>query len=260
MKLNLSPFIFVLILWLCFGFFHSASPALAQSVFNRSSSEDVGLSFYKSSNIKPNFKEWAKKTDAFKYKSVTEADSYIKKESERLQSKWGEIDKKGNVINIYFSSVAIVKPVPKENIDDPAFYDVHILLNKSDKAYFPYKFHDKHFALIPNNIEKVLSFTIDDSNAALILKNLKLESKEPVEIQLSIHPTKAYSKKPELIDGINQWVLMGDIVTMQMTAKKTNTILWNYSEKNYVSPKRAVLNKVYDLKRQELNFDENPLE
>ena len=233
-------------------FLNEPQTCTAQNILSPSSAEDVAIVFYKTAGVKPNFKEWEKKKDEFKTKSLTETQNYIEKENQRFLKKWVEFDKTDSIININFSAKAIIKPLPLENSKEKPTYNFYILTPNAQKTYFPYIFQDTSFSVIAQDFEQFLSHKIEETQSFLILKNIDLNKEEPVEVFISIQPQKAYTDKPEHIDGIDQWILMGRITSMRVVATKSSETLLYYGAPWYTSPAGKELKTIYD-KRLEDN-------
>ncbi len=221
-------------------------PAMAKSQVVAANGEDVALAFYKSADAKPNFEKWAMGSKAFKYQSVTEARSFIRKERQRLEQKWINLDRNGDLLTIRTTNPVDVIADMERDENDPEGYKLVILLDKTRKTFFPYTHMGDPYAVIPKNIESVLSHQIDRAQAEFILNDIKHNPAQGVVIDFGIKPSKAYTDKPHKIGKEDQWVLMGDVVSISISSKQTGKVLWDYGAQWYVSPKTQ---EVLDLHR-----------
>ena len=113
----------------------------------------------KSADAKPNFEKWAMGSKAFKYQSVTEARSFIRKERQRLEQKWINLDRNGDLLTIRTTNPVDVIADMERDENDPEGYKLVILLDKTRKTFFPYTHMGDPYAVIPKNIESVLAST-----------------------------------------------------------------------------------------------------
>ena len=243
---------FALLIFFTASFLAAPPIQASQNALAPSSAEDVAIAFYKTAGTRPDFKQWAKKTDEFKTKSVTETQNYIEKENQRLLKKWIQFDNTDSIININFSAKAVIKALPLENPESSPIYNFHIIIPDAQKTYFPYVFQEIPIAVIAQDFEQLLNHKIEETQSLFILENMSINREEPVNINISIKPQKSYTDKPERINGIDQWILMGQITSMRVVATKSSETLLYYGAPWYTSPAGKELQNVYN-KRLEDN-------
>lgn len=222
---------------IAFFLFVGTAASIAAPQINAASGEDVALTFYKMADAKPDFETWAKTSKAFKYQSVTEARTFIRKERERLEKKWIDLDRNGTVLNIRTTNMVDVQANLEKDENDPEAYKLVILLDETRKTFFPYVHAGNNFVVIPRNIETSASHAINRTEAETILNEISKNSTQGVVIDFGVRPFKAYTDKPHKIGKEDQWVLMGDIISITLSSKQTGKPLWSYGADWYVSPK-----------------------
>lgn len=233
-----------LILVLFFCLIMVPQSLFAQGGFKGATAEDVALSFYKTANTMPNFEEWAKKSPGFRYQSVTEAPIYIEKEKERLLKKWIALEKDDDVLNIR----TIVPLHIDKIVDEKGLKESHVLkimFPNLKETYFPYKHNDNIFAIIIPDLNKFFELPISEEQANLVMADLQTNKKQEVVINFFIKPYKSYTDKPRRLNKADQWVMLGNIVSLTISSKKTGTPLWHYGAKWYISPKGKELRDIY---------------
>lgn len=233
----------ILVLLSCLGF--CATKLYAQGNFNSANAEDVALSFYKTAQAMPDFAQWAKKTPAFKYQSVTEAPVYIQKERERLLKKWAELGKEDDVLNIRtISPVKVDTVLTEKGIAES--YILKILFQNPKETYFPYKHYDDSFAVIVPDLPKFFELPITKEQADLVNSDIQSNRKHEAVINFFIKPYKSYADHPRKINKTDQWVMLGNVVSISISSKKTGAPLWHYGAKWYISPKGKELRDIYN--------------
>jgi hypothetical protein len=213
--------------------------------FTPSSSEDIALAFYKTAQAAPNFEEWAKQSDGFKNKSVTEAPNYIQKEKQRLLQKWSLIEKNGDILNIKTYAPFSITKIPPEKKGDEETYTLNILIDNIEETYFSYKHLQNNFAVIVPNIANHLTQKITKEQAALLITEGAGDNSQKAILDFQIKPLKSYTDKPLVIEKIEQWAMVGDIISLSMTSKQTGAPLFYYGTKGYISPKGQELRSIY---------------
>jgi len=61
---------------------------------------------------------------------------------------------------------------------------------------------------------------------------------------IRLRPTESDFSKPYMIDGIAQWVMKADIVSLEIWSRQ-GRLLWEYTAEWYVSPNTKKLNNLF---------------
>lgn len=236
--LRLSFFAFVLI-----GIQAIAAPvSSAPGGDEFATGEDVAIAFFKAGHTNPNFDLWAKNTRNYKVAPPARASEILFEEKQRLIKKWQAYDLEENVLDIGGKvNVELQKVLTKEGIEE---YWMHLTFEEGDVTYFPYKFQDYEFAVIPQQIETLLIQKLQKEQYDLINGSIK-NGEGMAYISLQLKPVKAYMQQPYKIDNKEQWALLCDIATMSLISPNNKQTLWNYGANWYVSPVTQELRDLY---------------
>ncbi len=225
-------------LFLCF-------PAGAQTNFATSSNEDVAIAFFKTAGVKPDFTKWAKESREYKITAPTRVDDYLYKESQRLMRRWKEYDPETSLIRVGATvSVVLEHLADKEGGE---FFRMTISFDKGDVTYFPYEFQEYKFAVVPQKIETLLRQNISREQYDLITTDFKGETAGSAKMELQLKPVQSYMQQPYMLDGVEQWMMLTDPVTLALKSPRSGAALWTYGAEWYVSP---VTREVQDLYKE----------
>ncbi len=218
------------------------------------SAEDIAIAFFKTAKITPDFEKWARGSNGFKTVAPAMVPEFLDKEKQRLARRWKAYDEQEHVFNVRTSAQVELKV----NADSKGKeqYWMYLSFMTGAATYFPYSFQDYNFAVIPQRMDQLMIQPLERLQYEAIFKNFGESAKGSGWLYMQMKPAKAYADKPYEIDGMEQWALMADIVTMSLLSTD-GTALWNYGASWYVSPKTRELQDLYK-KREAPAYPSNP--
>lgn len=252
MNLRHRPFaFFALFLTLSFGAF--SGKANAQMQAEASTGEEVALAFFHTAKTNPDFELWAKSAKEYKRRSATRAKDFIYEESQRLMRAWRDYDPDRELITVNADVSIDLKTVLEKNGDQT--YWMYISLDEKGVTYFPFKHMDYNIAVIPQMIENLMIQKITEEQFTIMQEDFKRLHDGAASLLLQLRPTKAYINQPYMIDNVEQWVLLSDIVSMTLRSAKDDAIFWNYGADWYVAPRTNELRDLYKVPTDERTQD-----
>ncbi len=238
---HISSILFALLLILSFGAF--PGKAGAQMEAEASTGEEVALAFFYTAKTNPDFELWAKNAKEYKRRSATRAKDFIYEESQRLMRAWQDYDADRDLITVKVPVNIDLKTALEK--DGEQTYWMYMSLDEKGVTYFPFKHMDYNIAVIPQMIENLMIQKITEQQFAMMQEDLKRPQGGTASLLLQLKPAKAYINQPYMIDNVEQWVLLSDIVSMTLRSAKDGAIFWNYGADWYVAPRANELRDLY---------------
>lgn len=220
-----------------------STPAHAQRNKNVSSAEDVAIAFFKAGGTNPDFEGWAKASRDYKTASATRAGEALSDEKQRLFKKWRAFNPDESLLTVSSDiNLELKAVVTKEG--EESFW-MYMIFPHGDVTYFPYKFLEYDFAIIPQQIETMMIQPLQKQQYELFIQTFGGERKRSATLSLQLKPVRAYMQQPYLIDNKDQWILLCDIATMSLSVDKSGHPIWTYGSDWYVSPVTQELRELY---------------
>ncbi len=234
----------ILLLTLSFVFLN-ANLAAAQLKLKPSTPEDIAVAFYKVGATIPDFDLWIKKYGPYNTAPWAMRGKIYKDEKIRLVEKYQSFTPKNNLIRIRtkfeIGFENFIETTPQGDVTH------HILktgfLDTADKQYFPYEFIGQNISVIPINIKEYASAIVSEKEYQLI--HSKLNGVGKIKAYIELQAINADHEKPKLVDGIDQWALFSNIISIILIDDNSN-IVWEKNAPWYVSPTTESLNELYD--------------
>ena len=204
--------------------------------------EDVAIAFFKTGETNPDFDLWAKNSKDYKVSSPARANEVLFIEKQRLIKKWKAFNLEESVLEIRGNVTVDLKVVVDKDAVEQ--YWMYVTFKEGGVTYFPYKFQNYLFAVIPQQIETLTIQPLQKEQYDLLHNDFKGKT-GTAQLSLQLKPVKAYMQQPYMIDDKEQWALLCDIATMSLYSRTTRQILWNYGAEWYVSPVTEELRDLY---------------
>lgn len=192
------------LLLLAVGCGHTASAASGGMHLSKPSTNyEIGMLFHKLAKTQPNFENWLSGEARFKQLDESQRAMVMSEEQSRLGFDFANTDPRTKPIIIRASvKVALknfVKPSRSLEVDFPM----------QGIIYFPYIVGDEAIAVIPNGIELYENIPISKPEASAIAALLDQGGEST--LVLEVIATKVDAQQPMDLDGISQWLMMGEI-------------------------------------------------
>lgn len=237
---KIRPALFFTFLFLGAGaLYHSAN---AQGRVEFATTRDVVIAFYKTGGTLPNFENWIKKRPPYNETPWAHREAMLEKEGLKLLREYQNFNPETDFLNVRTS----VNLTPSETINankQPA-YNLSIRFDQApDAQYFPYEFLGERFILLPRGMRDVMNVQITPSQYQF-LTDAKADNRSHTMI-MSLRAYEADLSQPHEIDGLFQWVLKTDIVSLEVWNRR-GRLLWEHTAPWYTSPNNIKLNKLYN--------------
>ncbi len=214
----------------------------AQEQSKLSNDENVAIFFYKAGGLVPNFDRWIRERPPYKTISPARRNQVFLKEKKRLQKKYQTL----NLSKDYISIKTFVRLLPEmlTNKDGKKSYFVKVIFDQGlDVFYFPYIFLEERIAVVPDQLQKHMSAEIESYQYDFISSYATGSSTFPMNIQLRV--LQADLSQPYKMDGVEQWVLLTDVVSLDVW-NQSNRLLWQYTAPWYISSETKDLYSLRD--------------
>jgi hypothetical protein len=219
-----------------------SAPAFARAG-DRNIGEDVAIAFFKAGGTNPDFDLWAKNSMDYKVAAPARAAEVLQTEKQRILKKWQAYNPEENVLEVKGNvNVELKAFLTKEGEEQ---YWMYMSFDQGEITYFPYKYQNYLFAVIPQQIESLMIQQLQKEQYLLIRKDFQEKDFGVAALTLQLKPVKSYTQQPYNIDDKEQWALLCDIATMALASQGTGQSMWNHSADWYVSPVRQELQDLY---------------
>lgn len=207
-----------------------------------STPEEVAIAFFKTDGITPNFEFWARNSDTFKRTAPTRVAKYVEGEKRRLSDIWHNYNPEEDFIVVKTRvDLNISARTPK---DQPQEYWLNIQFIEGDPSYFPIIYQNYKFALIPQKMETLLRQSLKREQFDVLHQSLGA-TQGYADLYVQLKPVRAHTNQPFIVDGEERWMLLCDVIGMEIKREKSEDAIWNYSADWYVSPVREELQDLY---------------
>jgi hypothetical protein len=242
-----------LISLLMFCAFFSVNIALAFDNSKYTQTEKVGFAFYKLGEIKPDFETWVKLSKTYqKVAGPVNRHKILQKEQARLQR--GFYSYFPEFGNIEIKTPVTIKGMPKYLLDemtaeDEFFVNVTTRFGNQD-LYFPFQVADQWVTLLPNNTKDFSRIVVTEEIYKLLSgEGVFTDKAHPKTgfLKIVLQPSKVDTSSPSVLDGVQTWLMQGEIGSMSLWYKKnrTDNLLWEHTAPWYVSEKEHELKHLY---------------
>jgi hypothetical protein len=226
----ISRFFCLFFLLMCLA----ATPALAQNKEVTESDKAV-FAFFHLTGGTPDYEQWVRNSDKYLAAAADpklQADLY---EIETLRLKWGF-----GTYNKDKDFLKIRTPVKLAINNDPKHGKLSFLFPTADGhvPYFPFNYGKEWIALIVGDVENFLTVPLSPDEYAFIRKQFQPDTPYDGEILLRIKAVKADASNTLPLDGLDQWLMMGETGYMELIytpPAETEIVLWSFMAPWYMS-------------------------
>ncbi len=226
---------------------YAFAQALPETKF--SEEEKAVFAFFSLTGTAPDYVNWIQANDAYeKAQSAEAATEYYETESYRL--KWGFKDYKEKQDFITIKTDVVLQVTEKDS-SGTASIIFHFPGNDADYIpYFPFPYGDEWISLVVEDLPKFSRLPMNQTQYDHISKFLPdTKKKYSGRLHLKVRPTQVDKDKPFMLDNIPQWLMMGDVATIQCSAVDPDTGkeegLWEYSAPWILSDLNSLRDQLY---------------
>lgn len=222
----------------CFCALLLAGPALAQPRVQVSENEKAIFAFHRLSGQQPSYELIAAADEEYKTAPPELAEQILAESVIRLKTGFGMYDPGRDFLQIATNVMAQIQTAP--NSPPVLIFRFPNSSNENYIPYFPYAYGDQDWiAMIVEDLPQFAQIPMSDEQYQYVKPYLPENGTyAEVRIFMRVRPRMADSTAPMLIDGVEQWLLMGD--TAYISASVTDAAggqlrLWEYSAPWYMS-------------------------
>lgn len=234
MKIKAFPALLVLALALTGGFSAvqaSGSRGLTQDHLTRpSTAQDVGLLFYRMTNQTPPYDLWIKDRPGFDKLAPMDQDKFAATELPRLEREFISTAPETTPIVVRSAVKLRIEAVKRAGPGSLPKNVLRIDYPVSGNVYFPYPLPERTIAVIPNGIELYREIPLTEDEAKAIRARLDINGN--ATLVLEIVPRMADGTKPMKLDGIDQWLMFGELGYIALYNNYID-LLWSYQAPSY---------------------------
>lgn len=203
-----------------------------------SSTEDVVIAFYKTGGYQPNFEHWIKEREPYRTTAPFLRPEMMEKEMARLKKAYASFNPQEDFLilkaNIF---VKLLQETDNETTKETTRF-LEMSFKAGEAGYFPYRFLDERFAVVPDNLRDYLKLEIPEEQFTYLEQQLENKG-EAVTMILQLRPLEADMKAPYQVDGYEQWAFLTRIASISIW-NRTGKFLWEYTAPWYMAPPRKL--------------------
>lgn len=228
---------------LFFGLF--AFPNFAQSQSNQrySETEKAGFAFYALSQGTPDFASWVKSTTAYQKAIPAERVQMLQRQTLRLQQEFLNFTPEDSIIHVTTKATIHYGRNIRDKSDKN---DNKIVIHFSDKngqPYFPFPMGESWVAAVASGLQNQKTIEMDEDEyktiRSVVSRGKKLNYRAVADIELYLRPVSVDAKKPHNLDGVEVWLLMCDVLSLQIWKPGHTALIWKYEAPDYISNRRS---------------------
>jgi hypothetical protein len=216
---RLRPFLIFLFLTIC-------APAFAQNK-EVSESDKAVFAFFHLGGGTPAYEEWVRNSEKYLLSAEDPKlqSEIFEIELLRLKYGFGTYDPDNDFIKIRTP----VRLMVHNQLDGETLSFMFPAVGQGKVPYFPFAYGKESIALIVNDLEAFLNISLPPGSAKDAHMILAINKIYDGEIIVRIRPTKADKTAPLKMDGVDQWLLMGETGYMELVVN------WDGTEKSLYS-------------------------
>jgi hypothetical protein len=169
-----------------------------------SSSTDVGMVFYKMIGAQPDFDSWVTSESRYRNAPPDQQAGLLATERTKLEIAFNALDVKKTPLVVRTAVNLKIASIPgdtKRNLE--------VTFPAEGNVYFPYTVGGQNISIIPNGIDLYRRIPLTSAEAASIQGRLNYNGSATMVVE--IVPVKADGSQPMRLDGIDQWLMIGEI-------------------------------------------------
>ncbi len=198
--------------------------------------KDIAFTFYRLAGLKPDFAPLIQSTSAYQNADEATKAKMLTEDKAKMDQEFNSLNPKARAI-VVRSAVQL-----KMNLGAPAGMTLNFP-EHTGPIYFAYQWAGENFAVIPNKIDSFVTIPLKMAEASAV--SARLDSGGNATMVLELLPLSTDSNRPMRLDGLDQWLMMTNIVSISFYNQYLQTI-WSWDAPGYKRPEQKPL---LDLKR-----------
>jgi hypothetical protein len=217
-----------------------------------SEAEKIGFAFYRLADKSPPFNNWIMSRDEYLLAKPSAKREYLRRETERLSKAYNEYMVDDDMI--YLRTEVTIK-VP--NATERQSYEsmglrkpVQIMLNEVKENYFPVQIGEMWIAVVPNELDKYLFLSLEEEEYNKMMRELTLDTSRGAArnalLEIRLRPVSIDTKNPMHLDGIDAWLMLGEIASISLWRNKNrDALVWEQNMDWYIPQQQKDLLDLY---------------
>lgn len=215
----------------------AGSPLGGLSLTPASSNTEVGMVFYKMVGARPDFDSWITSEPRYLTAAPEQRAEILAEERRKLEIAFNALDVR--------KSPLVIRTAVKLQISAPsgqAKRTLEVKFPAEGDIYFPYKVANQNITIIPNGVDLYRHIPLSNTEAASIQGRLAYNGS--ATMVLEIIPVKADGAAPMKLDGVDQWLMMGEIGFIGLYNNSLE-VIWSYQAPWFTRKNRQDLFSLY---------------
>ncbi len=228
-----------------------AGSSFANPPLNKLSPEYLaGFAFFKFAKATPDFETWIKASSRYKAATPRERVVMLRSEAPMMAGYFNAYVPKENPIEM---KVRVKYSAPKTKAADKMLTEEGVVkipmkIVGTQEGFFPVEVGDMWIAMIPGNLEEMMTLTFDKEEYATFKRQASsglLGNNVEAVVQLALLPTSADVKAPMEFQGFNLWMLGVRIIDLELWDAKEERMIWYVEGQG--SEKRRNSDQIFNL-------------
>ncbi len=235
---NVTRFFSLTLVFLCFGALCvQAGPNVVVT-----EQERAVFSFFKLAKTTPDYKSWIESSDIYKKaESKEKREEIFEQESLRLKWGFGTHEVEENLLKIRTNVLLQLQEGEQGKTLNFKFTN----LGNKYIPYFPYAYGKELVSLIIDDLEKFVTVPLTDEEFKAVNAYLKTGTVYNGNLRMRIRPLHVDHNKPINMDGLNQWLMLGDTAYLEFSyndpQSEEQQRIWEYAAPWYLSTSESTL-------------------
>lgn len=220
-----------------------------------SETEKTGFAFYRLADKPPPFEQWVRASDNYMFAKPSAKREILRSETERLTRAYASYMPDDDLL-VLRTTVRVRVP----NAHERASYEkmgvrkpVQIVTEEIRENYFPVQVGGMWIALVANGLEDYLFMSMDDDAYKRLVERLGIESvgsQRQAVLELRLRPRAVDLTRPLSLDGIDAWLMLGDIATISLWRKQgdgsAREMVWEQTQPWYTPRQQRELMDLFN--------------
>lgn len=191
----------------------------------------AGFAFFKYAKVEPDFQDWVYRSVAYQKASPRERTVMLRTMTQDLQTRFAIYDVKEAPLEL---KARLTFGIPTQSmanrmIKEDGLVTIKMTLMDHKENYFPLQVAGMWIAVIPEDIDKLLTLRIHPDEFASFKRRLGeqgLTGRVETVLNLTMLPTGADTKMPLQMDGFDLWMLMTEVLKLEILSADGKKNAW----------------------------------
>ena len=230
------------------------TPVNAQNIVTDQLSAEylAGFAFFKFAKVQPDFKDWVFRSPAYAAATPRDRTIMLRSDTIKLENSFAVYEIRKNPITLK-TRVEFLPPtasLARRMIKEQGKVVIRLELPDAQDKFFPLQVAGMWIALIPADIEEFLTLQLTEDEWVLFKRQTEeqgLTGRAVGTLNLSLLPKTADTKRPLSVQGTDMWMLMADVVGLEIWSNTTKKMAWYIDIPGYTQNNQSQeIDNLYD--------------